>query len=210
MVTIACLIYTLRNEIIVEFVDHVVLTLQIDHRTCFTFFINKEETRDVGILSHLGIVGTESWRNMYDTGTILSGHIITGDHSESLALHLDELILTVLASKHFLRMSLCISLYIVGSILIKLCRRLYPRHQLLVFHTNQLLASIVANDTVRYELLTFIIFRHLIAIGDVALWSQIGIQTALCQNDGDLLTIIGIKGFYSYIVDLRTYTECSV
>ena len=210
VLAVAFLVDTGSDEVVVEFLHHVILTLEVNHRTRLTFFINKEQTRDMGILSHLGIVGTEGRSNMHDTGTILCCYIIARNHAEGLALHLDELILAVLAGKDFLRMGCGISLYIVGSVLVEFGRGLYPRHQLLVFHTNQLLASIVANDTVRYKLLTFIIFRHLIAIGDVALWSQIGIQTALCQNDGNLLTIVGIIGFYGYIVDFRTYTECSV
>ena len=95
--TITLFVHTLLNEIIVEFVHHIVLTLKVYHRTGLTFLIYKEEAWDVSILSNLGIVSTKGRRDMYDTSTILSGYVIARNHTESLALHLHELILAVLA-----------------------------------------------------------------------------------------------------------------
>ena len=185
---VAFLVDTCSHKVVVEFLHHVVLTLEVNHRTRLTFLIYKEQTRDMGILCHLGIIGTEGRGDMYDTGTILSGDIVTGDHPESLALHLDELILTVLTHEHLLWMSSGISLHIVGSILIEFGRRLYPWHQLLVLQTNEFLTCITAYDTIRHELLTLIVLRHLLTVGDVALGCEVSIQSALCQDDGDLLT----------------------
>ena len=120
MVAIASLVNTLCHKVIIEFVHHVVFTLKVYHRTSFTFLIYKEQTWDVGILSHLGIVGTKGWSDMYDTSTILSSNVVAWDYAESLALHLNKLILAILASKHLLRMHSCILLHVVGSILIEL------------------------------------------------------------------------------------------
>ena len=138
------------DEVVVEFLHHVVLTLEVNHRTRLTFFINKEQTRDMGILSHLGIIGTEGRGDMYDTGTILSGDIVTGDHTESLALHLHKLILTVLTHEHLLGMSGGVCFHIVGCILIEFGRWLHPRHQLLVLQTNKFFTGIMAYDAIRY------------------------------------------------------------
>ena len=108
VMTISLLIDTFLNKVIVEFLYQIVLTLEVNHRTGFTFLINKEQTWDMGIFSHFGIIGTEGRRDMHDTGTILC--------TECLTLHLHKLILTVLARKHLLRMSLSIGLHIIGSI----------------------------------------------------------------------------------------------
>ena len=100
-----------------------------------------------------------------------------------------------------------IGLHVVGCILIQLGRGFHPRHQLLILQTDQLLTCIPANDAIRHKLLALIVFRHLAAIGNCTLRSEIGIQTALCQDDGDLLTVITIVGLHSHIVNLRTYAE---
>ena len=207
MVAVALFVDTLCDKVIVEFIHYIVLTLQVYHRTCLTFLIYKEQARDMGILGHLRIVGTKSWCDMHDTGTILCGHIVTWNHTESLTLHFYELILTVLTHKNLLGMGFCVCLHIVGSICIKLGRRLHPRHQLLILQTYELFACIVAYNTIWNELLTFIIFRHFAVICDMTLWCQIGIQTAFCQNDSNLLGIVGIIGLHSDVVNLRTYAE---
>ena len=208
--SIARFVDTLSDEVVVELFHQIILTLKVNHRTGFTFFIYKEQTGDAGILSHLGIVSTKSRRDMHDTGTILCSHIITGNHAESLTLHLHKLIFAVLTHEHLLRMSLSIGLHIVGGILIELCRRLYPRHQLLILQTNQLFTSIAAHNTIRHKLLALIVLRHLLTVSDISLWCEVSIQAALSQNDGDLLTVIGIIGLHSHIVNLRTDTEGSV
>ena len=169
VVTVSLYIYTLLNKVIIQFVHYIVLTLEVDHWTCFTFLINKEQAWDVSILSHLGVIGTEGWSDMYDTSTILGSYIVTRDYAECFALHLNKLILAILAGEYLLRMCCSILLNIVGSILIELSRWFYPRHQLLVLHTYQLLTGITAYDAVRNKLLALVVLRHLVAIGDVTL-----------------------------------------
>ncbi len=161
----------------------------------------------MGILGHLGVVGTKGRRNMHDTGTILSRHIVTGDYAESLTLHLHELVLAVFADEDFLRMSLSIRLHIVGGILVEFGRRLYPRHQLLILQAYELLTLIVAYDTVGHKLLALLILRHLSSVADVAFRSEIGVQPALSQDDSYLLAIIGVVCLHSHVVDPRTNTE---
>ena len=104
-------------------------------------------------------------------------------------------------------MSLCISLYIIGSILVELCRGLYPRHQLLILHTYELLTRVATYDAIGHELLALVILRHLATICDIPFWSQIGIQSALSQDDGDLLAVICVVSLNCHIIDLRTHTE---
>ena len=119
MMAITCLVYTFGYEVIVEFLHHVVLTLQVNHRTSLTFLIYKEEAWDMSILGHLRVVSTKGRRDMHDTSTILCRHIVSWNHTESLTLHLDKLILAILTCKDLLGMSLGIGLHIVGSILIE-------------------------------------------------------------------------------------------
>ena len=119
VMTITLFIHTLLNEVIVEFVHHIVLTLKVYHRTGLTFLIYKEETWYMGVLCDLGVVGTEGWSDMHDTSTILCGHIVARNHAECLALHLHELILAILTCEDLLRMSLSVCLHIVGSILVE-------------------------------------------------------------------------------------------
>ena len=210
MVAVSSLINTLCYEVIVELVHNIVLTLKVDHWTCFTFLINKEQAWDVSILSYLGVVSTKGWSDMYDTSTILSCYIIARDYAESLALHLNKLILAILTCEYLLRMSSCVLLNIVGSILVELSRWLNPRHELLILHTNQLLTSVMTYDAIRNKLLALIVLRHLVAISHVTLWCEISVKAALCQNNGNLLAIISVICLNSYIVDLRTYAESCV
>ena len=164
----------------------------------------------MGILSHLGIVGTKSWSDVNDTSTILCCDIIARDYTESLALHLNELILAILACKYFIGMSCCILLNIVGSILVELSRRLHPRHQLLIFKAYKLLTCITTHDAIRHELLTLVVLRHILTISYVTLWSQISIQSAFSQDNSYLFSVIGIICLNSYVVDFRAYTESCI
>ena len=83
------------QEVVVEILDSVELTLEVYHRACLALLINKVESRDVCILSHLGVVSTECRSDMYDTRTIVCSNIVAEDYAESLALHLNELVATV-------------------------------------------------------------------------------------------------------------------
>ena len=207
MMAVTLLVHTLGDEVVIELVHHIVLTLQVNHRTRLTFLIDQEEAGDMGILGHLGIIGTKSRCDMHDTGTVLCCHIVTRNHTEGLTLHLHKLIFAVLTCEYLLRMGFRIGLHVVGCILIQLGRGFHPRHQLLIFQTDQLLTCIPANDAIRHKFLALIVFRHLTVVCDCPLRSEIGIQTTLGQDNGDLLTVIGIVGLNSHIVDLRTYAE---
>ena len=95
MMSIKILVNASVKEIVVEFLDSVELTLKVYHRACLALFINKVESRDVCILSHLGIVSTECRSDMHDTRTVVCSNIVAEDYAESLALHLNKLVATV-------------------------------------------------------------------------------------------------------------------
>ena len=103
-----------------------------------------------------------------------------------------------------------ILLYIVGSVCIEFGRRLYPRHQLLIFQSDEFFTRITAYDAIWHKLLTLVVFGHLITVGDVTFGSKVCVQTTLCKDDRNFLGVIGIIGLYSHIVDLRSYAKGSV
>ena len=56
------------------------LARAIDHRLAFARFVHHHQRRDILLLGHPVVVGTERRRDMHDPGTVLGGHIVTGDH----------------------------------------------------------------------------------------------------------------------------------
>ena len=77
-------------EVSIEVFGNKVLTLQIYHRTLITLLINKHNGADACLLSYKSIVSTKIRRDVHDTCTILSGHIITRNHLECITHRLDH------------------------------------------------------------------------------------------------------------------------
>ena len=119
-------------EVGIEVFDEIELTLEVNHWAGLTLLINKVESRDIGILSHLGIIGTECRSDVHDTSTVIGSNVVAEDYAESLAIHLYELIATILRSEHLLRMSCCIFCNESWCEEINLLAWLYPWKELLV------------------------------------------------------------------------------
>ena len=86
MLGIEGFVYACADEVVVEFINSIIFSLEINHRSGFTFFIYKEERRNTSILCYLGIVGTECWSDMHDASTVFCGHIVTRDDTEGVSL----------------------------------------------------------------------------------------------------------------------------
>ena len=132
--SVCLLVNASAYEVVIEVFDEIELTLEVNHWAGLTLLINKVERWDVGILSHLGIIGTECRSDVYDTCTVIGSNIVAEDYAESLAVHLYELIATILRSEHLLRMSSCIFCNESWSKGINLLTWLYPWQELLVVH----------------------------------------------------------------------------
>ena len=132
MMSVCLLVDTSVHEVDIEVFDEIELTLQVNHWAGLTLLINKVEGWDVGILSHLGIIGTECRSDVNDTCTVIGSNVVAEDYAESLAVHLNELIATILRSEYLLRMSSCIFCYESWSKGIYLLAWLYPWQELLV------------------------------------------------------------------------------
>ena len=121
-------------EVGIEVFDEIELTLEVNHRAGLALLINKAERRDVGILGYLGVISTECRSDMNDTGTVIGSNIVAEDDAESLAVHLNKLIATILRSKYLLRMSSSIFCNELRRKGIYLLAWLYPWQELLVVH----------------------------------------------------------------------------
>ena len=80
VMSVCLLVDTSVHEIVIEVFDEIELTLQVNHWAGLTLLINKVEGRDVGILSHLGIIGTECRSDVHDTGTVIGSNIVAEDY----------------------------------------------------------------------------------------------------------------------------------
>ena len=121
MLCICFLIDTKFVEVWIHILGQEILTCEVYHRTCVAGLVYNEQAWYTGILSHLGVVGTESGCNMNDTCTILGGNIITGNNTESLSL-LDNGLTAFYGTW------------------------LYPWHELLILYTNQLRTLTLPED----------------------------------------------------------------
>ena len=83
------LVNIVLDEFFVEVLQHKILTLQVDHRALGTLLVNQHNGADAGLLGYEGIVSTEVGSDMHDTGTVFSGHIVTGNHPEGITHGLD-------------------------------------------------------------------------------------------------------------------------
>ena len=90
MVPIA-FVYACLNECGIHIILDKILAREIDHRTRIASFVDDEEAGNACILSHLGIVGTKGWSNMYDTCTILGSNIIARDNTEGVCTLINNL-----------------------------------------------------------------------------------------------------------------------
>ena len=160
----------------------------------------------MGVLGYLGIVGTKGRGDMHDTGTVFCGHVVTGDDTESLALHLHEMILAILADKDFLGMSLGISIDELGLILSYFLAGLHPFHQLAIVHSDELTAFHAVNDSPRADLLLLVKGRQLTLFA-LLVGLEISAQPSLCHDERHRLTVVGVVGLHSDIVDVGSHTQ---
>ena len=108
-------VHTELDKLLVHVVLHKVFTCEVHHWTGVASLVDDEEGRDACILCHLRVISTKGWSDVYDTCTILCGHIVTRNHTECFVfLHYH---LVVLQST-----------------------RLHPRHQLLVVQAHEVSA----------------------------------------------------------------------
>ena len=149
------------HEVGIEVFDEIELTLQVNHWAGLALLINKVERWDVGILSHLGIIGTECRCDVNDTCTVIGSNVVAEDYAESLALHLDELIATILRSEHLLRMSSSIFCYESRCEEINLLAWLYPRKELLVVHAFEVGTLHVVDNAPRALLLLLVEWQEI-------------------------------------------------
>ena len=66
----------------IESLDLVEASFQIDHRALLPLIVDHQKRRNACRFSDALIVGTEGRRNVYDTGTILGADIVARDDSE--------------------------------------------------------------------------------------------------------------------------------
>ena len=148
-------------EVGIEVFDEIELTLEVNHWAGLALLINKVERWDVGILSHLGIIGTECRSDVHDTSTVFGSNIVAEDYAESLAIHLYELIATILRSEHLLRMSSSIFCYESRCEEIYLLAWLYPRKELLVVHAFEVGTLHVVDNAPRALLLLLVEWQEI-------------------------------------------------
>ncbi len=146
---------------------------------------------------------------MHDTSTIFCCHIVAEDDTESLALHLHELVATILGGEHLLRMSGSILCHKLRSEVIDLLARFHPRHQLLVVHAFELGTLHAVNDAPRALLLLLVEWQE-VALLALLVSLQVSIDTALRHNQSHWLAIVEIISLDGNIVNLRTHTESHV
>ena len=148
-------------EVGIEIFDKIELTLEVNHWAGLALLINKVESWDVGILGYLGIIGTECRSDVHDTGTVIGSNVVAEDDTESLAIHLNELIATILRSEHLLRMSSSIFCYESRCEEINLLAWLYPWQELLVVHAFEVGTLHVVDDTPRALLLLLVEWKEI-------------------------------------------------
>ena len=148
------------EEVVVEFGLHIVLAFKVDHGSCLSLLVDEEERGDMGILGHLGVIGTEGRSNMYDTRTILGGHIVTGNHTEGHLLHLHKAVLATFAGKHLVGIAVGIFLHKVSGIVIQLLAGFHPWHELFVGTIHKIGSLIGCDDAVGHHFVAMLIVVH--------------------------------------------------
>ena len=202
--TISCRIYALFSESRGAIIKVVILTCEIYHWTRFTCLIDNEERRNASSLSHLGIVRTKRRRDVYDTRTIFSGHIVTRDYAESLISHFHKAILS--HREDTIGVLFRIFAHKVCSSVSHLFRRTHPRHQLNIAQAHEFRTFITCNNTIRHHFIADSVVHFSI----FAFSFEISRHAVFCNNSGDGLCRVRIEGLQSHIVNVRTYAQCSV
>ena len=209
VVSVFLVVYTSLHEVAVKLFQEVELALEVNHRACLALLVDEVKSRDIGILCHLGVVGTKCRSDMDNTSSVVGCNIVAENYAESLALHLHELVATILASKHFLRMRLSIFSHKLRSETVHLLTWLHPRHKLLVVHALKFCALEVACDAPR-TLFFLLVKRSQLALGTFLLRLQVSLHKILSHNDSDWLAAIEVVCLYRNVVNLRTNAERNV
>ena len=76
-------IYTFAHKALVELIEQIELTGQIDHGACLPTLVDHEERRNACSTGYVGVVSTKGGCDVDDTCTIFSRHIVTRDDTES-------------------------------------------------------------------------------------------------------------------------------
>ena len=147
---------------------------------------------------------------MNDTGTIIGSNVVAEDHAESLAVHLNKLIATILRSEYLLRMSsssiFCNESW---SKSIYLLAWLHPRKELLVVQTFEVGTLHVVDDA-PWALLLLLVEWQEITLLALLVSLQIRTYQSLSHHESHRLAIVEVVGLNSYIVNLRTHTESHI
>ena len=140
---------------------------------------------------------------MYDARTIICCNVVAEDYTESFALHLDELVASVLACEHLLGVSGCIFDDKLRCEVVHLLARLNPRHKLLIVHTLKLGALEVACDA-PWTLFLLLVKRSKLALCALLLRLQVSLNKILCHNESHWLAAIEVVCLYRNIINLRS------
>ena len=132
----------LSNELLVEILQRVELTREINHRAGLATLVDHKQRRDTRSTSHECVISTERRRNVYDTRTVLGGYIVTCDHAESLLLsHLPLAALVSLNGLNPLDQLLVVDTYQISTLIATILLNGVGTLQLLVEDRGQQLAS---------------------------------------------------------------------
>ena len=146
---------------------------------------------------------------MNDTCTIVGSNIVAEYYTESLALHLDKLVATILACEYLFGM--CGSIFDdkLRCKVIYLLAWFNPWHKLLIVHTLELCSLEMASNA-PWALLLLLVKRRKFALCALLLRLKICLNKIFCHNESHWLAIIEIVCLYRNIVDLRTNTKRNV
>ena len=168
------------EELLVELLHEVELTGEVHHGACFSLLVDHEERGDASCTGHKGVVGTEGGCDMYDTRTILSGHIVAGDYAEGLCRSI--LPLSVLVNAH----------------------GFHPGEQLLILHAHEVGTLVLAHHLVGHELVAGLV---VLECKVSSLGVEVHAEECLGQYHGHLLARVSVVGLHGHIVYLGAYAE---
>ena len=87
-VTVPCLhVDVLTNEVIVKVVNYVILALKVDNGALVALLVDEHDGRHAGLLSHVGVVGTEVRGDVHNARTVVGGDVVAGDYAERAVRH---------------------------------------------------------------------------------------------------------------------------
>ena len=70
------------HEFGVQVAEAVQAALHVDHRTNVAVLVGKMQRRNAVLLAHLQVVSAKGAGNVYNTGTVLCGDVVAGNHAE--------------------------------------------------------------------------------------------------------------------------------